>query len=251
MSDQHWEWFQYGNRSNDYGVWVSGEDTFAVPERDVEVFEVPGRNGTLTMDNGRWKNVRITYHCFMSGDFKEGFDAFRNDILSKVGYNVLYDTYRPDGYRMARIAAAINPKPGPYNRSAKFDVTFDCWPQFYLWSGTEEHAVASGGQLTGVPLGSYSRPRVRILFPNGTGKVSGTVTIGDRTISFSDLANPSLAGQLVIDCENRTIKVGDTDVASKFTLDDGDFFEITPPSVNVSYTGDMRTVGITPRWWTL
>lgn len=256
MSDQHWEWFVYGNKdkSSNYGVWVSGEDTFVVPERDVEVFEVPGRNGTLTLDNGRWKNVRITYHCFMSGDFREGFDAFKNDIIMMTGYNTLFDTYRPDGYRKARLVGGIVPKPGPYNRSAKFDITFDCWPQFYLFSGDTSQGIQSGGTLTGVPRGSYSRPKVNILFPlePRSGNVSGSVTIGDRTISFSNLSKPSTtSGFLQIDCEARTIKVGDNDVSSKFTLDDGDFFEITPPSVPVSFTGDVSAVSITPRWWTL
>lgn len=253
FSDQHWEWFSFGGVvTNSYGVWISGEDTFPVPERDVEVFEVPGRNGTLSMDNGRWKNVRITYHCFMSGNFREDFDNFRNDVLMKTGYNTLYDTYRPEGYRKARLVGGVFPNTGPYNRSAKFDLTFDCWPQFYLWSGNTGIAVQSGSELTGVPRGSYSRPKVQFLFATGSGNVAGTLTIGDKSISFSDLARPSTSsGPLEIDCENRTIRVGGTDVSSKFTLDDGDFFDITPPSVLVTFTGDILGVSITPRWWTL
>ena len=266
FSDQHWEWFQFGNvKSNDYGVWISGEATFNAPERDVEVIEVPGRNGTLSIDNGRWKNVTIKYPCYMSGDFKEGFDAFKNAVLSQYGYQTLTDTYHPYGYRKARITKGIQPKPGPYNRSAQFDLTFDCWPQFYLTQRTvvdgtlfptQINVSSSPKTISDIPLASYSQPVVQVWFDNilQHGNRSGTVTIGDSTITFTDMPFSGGDVYFVIDSENKTITHTSGGVKSDFSeycTVSGGFFEIVPPSTVVSFSGNVASLRVYPRWWQL
>jgi len=250
---QHFEWLQFGPyKSKDYGVWISGEGSFVVPERDVDVFEIPGRNGTLSIDNGRWKNIQITYPCFMSGNFLEDFAKFKEAFFRYTGYRNLWDTHHPDGYRKARIIGGLKPKPGPYNRSARFDITFDCWPQFYLDSGDTGITFTSPGTISNVPAESISRPRVSVyLATSGGSKRSGSVTIGGRTISFANLPYDE-GSPLVIDCEEREITYGlNGSVSQYFTLDDGDFFEITPPSVSVSFASEVVGLSIRPRWWTL
>lgn len=259
MSDQHWEYFTFdGIKSSEYGVWISGENTFATPERDVTVVEIPGRNGTLTMDNGRWKNVQITYPCFMSGDFKEGFDDFKNAILPKYGYLKLEDTYHPTGYRMARLLGGIKPKPGPYNRSAQFSLTFDCWPQFYLYPQGAFFPnvitiMSTPYTITDIPLVSYSRPTVTATFAAlPYGDKSGSVTVGSHTMTWTDLPYGAGDGNVIkIDSEAKTITMEKqgvvTDVSEYFS---GDFFEILPPTTAVSYSGAIL-VTINPKWWSL
>ena len=259
--NQHWEWFEFdGLKSSDYGVWISGEATFNVPERDVSVVEIPGRNGTLTLDNGRWKNVQLTYPCFMSGDFREGFDAFKNAIMPKTGYLRLEDTYHPKGYRMARLYGGIKPKPGPYNRSAKFDLTFDCWPQFFLLQDSDlfPSSIQIAGSpytLEDIPLVSYSQPTVRVYLDiRSYGNKSGSVTIGDHTMTYTNL--PYASGDnmfFTINSENKTItmrKSGDviTDVSQYCS---GDFFELLPPETTISYTGSTLYLWLYPKWWSL
>ena len=255
----HWEWFTFdGLKSSDYGVWISGEATFNAPERDVSVVEIPGRNGTLTLDNGRWKNVTVTYPCFMSGDFREGFDAFKNAILPKYGYLKLEDTYHPTGYRLARIYGGINPKPGPYNRSAKFDLTFDCYPQFYLYpKGNLFPSVISTTTnpytIEDIPLVSKSNPVIIATFLGlPYGDKSGSITVGDHTMTWTDL--PYASGDenaFTIDSANKTITMKKqgvvTDVSAYFS---GEFFEILPPTTQISYTGAL-ILAIEPKWWSL
>jgi len=257
----HWEWFKFDNiKSSDYGVWISGEATFNTPERDVTVVEVPGRNGTLTYDNGRWKNVQITYPCFMSGDFSKDFDAFKNAIMPKLGYLRLEDTYHPNGYRMGRLYGGIKPKPGPYNRSAQFDLTFDCWPQFFLLQDsdlfpTSIQIIGSPYTLENIPLVSYSQPSVRVYLDiRSYGNKSGSVTIGDHTMTYTNL--PYASGDnmfFLINSENKTItmtKSGGvvTDVSQYCS---GEFFELLPPETTISYTGDTMYLWLYPKWWRL
>lgn len=56
-----------GHNSADYGLVISGENTHNAPERDTDSLEIPGRSGTLTVDNGRWSNVDVPYKVFCMG----------------------------------------------------------------------------------------------------------------------------------------------------------------------------------------
>jgi len=261
MSSQFHEYFTYDSlKSCDYGVWISGENTFVAPERDVEIIEVPGRNGTLSIDNGRWKNIQFVYPCFMSGDFLSGFQTFKSKLLTKKGYLKLEDTYHSGYYRMARVRAGIVPKPGAYNKSAHFEVAFDCWPQLYLTSGDNIQTIVTSGSITGGPtdVGSTpALPEITVYLKNPTTYTAktGSITVGTRTISFTSL--PYLSGysdEVTINCEEKeitqeTIMPGvPVSVASYFT---GDFPNLTQQTVSVSYTGDIRKLEIKPRWWTI
>ena len=58
-------------KSLDYGLYITGSGAFNAPERDVETVEVPGRNGNLIIDRGRFKNVVQSYKAFIHKDFAQ------------------------------------------------------------------------------------------------------------------------------------------------------------------------------------
>lgn len=250
MSDQHWEYFTYdGVKSSTYGVWISGEDTFTAPDRDVEIVQIPGRNGTLTLDNGRYNNVTITYPCFMVGDFLTGFSTFKGAIFAKKGFLQLTDTYHPDGFRLARLTKGTRPKPGPYNRSAAFTLTFDCYPQFYLDSGQSYTTVANNGTISN-PTNFDAKPLIQVTF--STTPRDGTVTVNGETITFNAMGGTNV----YVDCEDQNAYriSGQNEVISqngRIALTTGAFPELKPGSNTVAYTGNISSVKIMPRWWTL
>ena len=42
------QWFTFnGKSSKDFGVYISGLNTFGAPERDVDIISISGRNGDL------------------------------------------------------------------------------------------------------------------------------------------------------------------------------------------------------------
>ena len=47
--------------SSDYGIYISGEGVYDAPERAVEFVNVPGRNGAIALDQGRYENIKVTY----------------------------------------------------------------------------------------------------------------------------------------------------------------------------------------------
>lgn len=127
-----------GVNSADYGVWISGSEAYGAPERNVSVISVPGRNGDLIIDNGKWNNIRITYPAFIPNGFNPQFDYFRSEIMKLKGYHRLEDSYHPDEYRMASLVGGITPKNvGAFFRNGDFQMTFNCKPQRFLKSGED------------------------------------------------------------------------------------------------------------------
>ena len=138
--------------SADYGIYITGEAVYNAPERAVEMVTVPGRNGAIALDQGRWENIEVSYPagCFGGdqSDFASKISEFRNAIVSQIGYQRLTDEYNPNEYRMAVYAEGLDVKPKSKGRAGEFTITFDCKPQRYLTSGETEITVESGDILT-------------------------------------------------------------------------------------------------------
>lgn len=138
-----------GQNSRNYGVYVTDVEVFGAPVRNVEMIQIPGRNGAYALDNGFYENIQVTYKCAMGcesqADFNAGISAFRNMLASRIGYKRLEDEINTDEYRMACFHGGIS-VPTLNKDTATFDVVFDCKPQRFLKSG--ETAVTIGGDVT-------------------------------------------------------------------------------------------------------
>ena len=141
-----------GVDSSDYGIYISGEGVYNAPERVVEFVEVPGRNGAIAMDQGRYENISVTYPAMYLGknqeEFREKLSDFRNAILSQKGYQRLEDSYHPEEYRMGVYASGLEvTKLFRKMRGGEFELTFNCKPQRWLTVGALPIPVDSGDVL--------------------------------------------------------------------------------------------------------
>ena len=81
-------YFNYaGKNSTDFGVWISGESTYTSPEKDVDAVTIPGKNGTLTIDNGRFHNIAVPYPAFIIDNFERLVDDEDDIIICAIGTN--------------------------------------------------------------------------------------------------------------------------------------------------------------------
>lgn len=137
--------------SADYGIYISGDGVYNAPERDVEFVSVPGRNGDIAMDQGRYNNITVTYpagtFAKTQEEFREKLSAFRNAVLSQKGYQRLEDTYHPEEFRMAVYTAGLEVDPVAYQQAGEFELTFNCKPQRWLSVGALPIPVDSGDVL--------------------------------------------------------------------------------------------------------
>ena len=141
-----------GVDSSDYGIYISGEGAYNAPERNVEFVKVPGRNGDIAIDQGRYENIKVTYPAMVLEDdqehFREKLSEFRNAILSQKGYQRLEDSYHPDEFRMGvyhdglEVSEILTMAQG-----GNFELTFNCKPQRWLSVGALPIPVDSGDVL--------------------------------------------------------------------------------------------------------
>ena len=99
-----------GKALSDFGVYVSGDGVFGVPEKDYTITEVPGRNGDIYSFNNRYKNITVSYHAFIigkdriSGNAREDFALRMQGLRAWLSHSDKYcrisDTYHPDQFRM-------------------------------------------------------------------------------------------------------------------------------------------------------
>ena len=182
-----------GMNSSDFGFYASGEATFDAPEKEYDVFEVPGRNGDLEVFNGRFKNISVVYPCYykkLGNDFAGDVARFRAALLSRDGYKRLYDTHHPEYYRLGICKSALTTNPTEYDLVSTLNVEFDCKPQRFLTSGEAPVSVASGDAITN-PTSFASHP---LLMVYGYGDID----IGDQTVSVvnSTLGRRKLADKV-------------------------------------------------------
>ena len=141
-----------GINSLDYGVYITGEAVYNTPERDVESIEIPGRSGDYLQDNGRWKNIEVTYKAGVFGDDQSEFASkirnYRNALASRIGYKRITDTYNPNEYRLGAFVKPVEVEPKSMSRTGEFDIIFNCKPQRWLTTGEDEVTVETGDVVT-------------------------------------------------------------------------------------------------------
>lgn len=228
-----------GESSLGHGVYVGGQGTYNAPQRDVSKITIPGRNGDLIKDNGRWLNIQVPYNIVVMENFMERTDEIRAWLNEPVDYVRLEDTYHPDFYRLARFSSGIEFQTAAFNRTGKATIIFDCKPQRFLKSGEQEMEMNSGGTIFN-PTRYKSRPLITI-----TGSGDGTVTIGDYTITLTGLNTYIIVDSEMQDCYREGLSANNL-----VALSNG--FPLLPPGQTpVSWTGGVTGVTIQGRWYTL
>lgn len=144
-----------GESSRAYGVYITGQAVYNAPQREVEMISIPGRNGQLALDKGRFENLEVTYPAGIYANTEEAFaeavSNFRSFLCSRSGYVRIEDEYNPNEYRMGIYKSGLEVETAGH-KGGKFEIIFDCKPQRFLSSGETVVTVASGGTLTNPTL---------------------------------------------------------------------------------------------------
>lgn len=248
--------FTYGGvAASSLGVYAVKRPNVPVPERNVELIEVQGMDGSLTVDYGTYKDVTFPVPCnFMSASP----DAFESDarkirpwLLSTPLLSRLEFT---DDAGWCRIVKKVSV--GEITRQNKligtFDVTFTCDPYMYSVSSFEEtdmEVLLSGWSAAGTNSGAASFPLVHFI-GEGSGSLA-IVKIG------GDVARAEFAlGQDVYIDTARQLAYNNNGDAVELSFSGGDWddFIIRPGAyaITAGNTGDgVTAVKWAPRWRTI
>ena len=229
----------FNNKSSaDCRIQVAHPPGYTYPERDYTITHIPGRNGDIIQDNGCYKNVERTYEVSFDAP-NEDFATYANAVSawlhSTIGYARLEDSYEPNYYRMATYQES-NIFENLYNQAGTATIVFECKPQRFLKTG--DNTITIQNSLTIVnPTGFEAYPLFKV---TGT---SGVLTVNGNSITFS-----SIDDFVMLDCELQdTYKEN----INKNSTISGTFPVLKTGSNTISWTGDISSVTMKPRWWTI
>lgn len=231
-----------GQYSGTYGVYIQEPAVFDAPERDVEMIAIPGRDGELVLDKGRFHNIEVTYHCALpassgQADFISGVASFRNMLASKVGYQRLSDDFNTSEYRMGAFVNGLSVN-SVNVESGTFDVVFNCKPQRFLTSGETATAVSSGGKVTNPTLFN-ARPQLQVTGYGSIDMGGSTITVGNVPLGLIQISSGKQS--VPVTPEYQFVNIGDA-----ITVDSADVRFVAQKASGVDSLSDI--VVANPTW---
>lgn len=233
-----------GILSDAFGLIVEYIPEIILPERQINVYSVPGRSGDIIEIPGGYSNYTQSYSVFLEGDYEGDLPVRTRKIaewlLTPNGYAKLEDSYSPNTYRYAYFKGPMNIS-NYLQQHGMATLDFVCNPKRYFTVGNEPLTFTGStntfeSNLTAFP----ADPLIEV-----TGSGSGTVTINGVTIALQNFPH----GSLFIDCE--TGNCYDSTGNQNESILALSFPKIQMGRNTVNRTGSITQVKITPRWWTL
>ena len=262
-----------GVDSSSFGVFISGEGAFDAPARRGEMISIPGRNGSLFMDEGVFENITVEYPAFIGTGYEELFRTklgdLRSALSSRGNYKRLTDTYHPEEFRLGVFREGLEVDPQHITRAGGFTMKFDCKPQRFLLSGELPQIFATNGSITNPTLFASS-PLIKV-----TG--NGTVAIGDYIFRVSgnyttiwidtEIMEAYLPAGELHDLTDENNEVITQEIGINIEINDGfinplnmlSYIEfvnsimpkIEPGEVEIRKSDTITMLEIIPRWWRL
>jgi len=233
-----------GVSSDEVNLTVERYPSRPIPARRYTTQQIPGRSGSLLMDEEAFNNIEQAYEIFIKGGggltFQQAVSAAAAWLLAPSGYQVLYDTYDPEIYRLAYFtgSAAVS---NALNRIGRATIKFSCKPWRYLFAGDTPVIITGSGSLEN-PTQFAARPVITL---KGSG--AGTIGIGSFTVALSDCEDG-----LTIDCEAMDCYTGSINRNSWITLSPTyEYPELVPGINNIVISGGITEAAIVPHWRTL
>lgn len=225
-----------GVDSRNYGIYMRDPLPIFAAEEDTEYYDVPGREGSLTVKKGGHNDLETEMACYIK-DISEISKA----LAFMQGSGRLVQSVEPD----RRLNVTFTGVP----RADRLVKGLDAWemevpvrikPFRYFYPEPEGMTITSSGTMIENPGTYKSAPRIRI---EGNGDI--VLTVGMNTMAFTGIENG-----LIIDSEEMNCYEldGVTRIYNDEQIDIEEFPKINPGTSFVTWTGSVSRIVITPRW---
>ena len=232
--------FVFGDvNTQDFNIYIFDLNTDMSPNSLVDEIEIPGRNGSLLMQNSYFQNVTHRYMGVVYEDAAENLRWFRNEMMKYSGYQRLEDSIHEEEFYEARYVGGLEPTLTPERTMAKFAIEFSRRPQRFLKSG-EKEIEFTGSRKFQNPSAMNAKPLIKVYG-------NGTLSINGKTITVSSHSRPYVC----IDAEMMDCYYGAINLNSYVEFQGDTFPEIPAGESTISTSGSISKVIVTPRWWTV
>jgi phage-related protein len=230
------DWFEWkGTRCTVHGIHVSEHPAITFPAERITNTAIPGKSGNLTSLEGAYvyDDMLLTVTCWIES--LDQLDAVAHWLR---GSGTVRFANRSSGFYYARVCNQI-----PFDRILRgnpqrsFSVTFRSKPFLYLDDSPDEAVTSSGSVITN-PGAVDSEPLIRVY---GSGDI--TLMVGIEIVELEDISS-----QIFLDSEIQEAYKGTSSMNSHMS---GEFPKLLPGMNAISWTGNVTSLVITPRWRTL
>ena len=228
-----------GKCSNEIGVVVERYPNQNGPERRLEVIQIPGRNGDLIIDSGVYNNYAQSYEVYFNASKNrtpKQSRMVREWLQTATGYQRLEDSYDPEFYRLAYFSGPAEIE-NIMNQYGRMTISFMCKPQRGRKDG-ETPLLLTASQT----IYNELFPALPLIKINGTG--AGNLYVGGYTVEILSLDEYVMLDSDTQNAYKGTLNKNSTISAPEFpVLQSGDNV--------VDWDGNITSIEITPRWWTV
>lgn len=242
-----------GKSSDCLNAIITCDNPYDKPQRIVETYTVPGHNGDVVIDTGRFGTVSRKYRLRLS---RRSAMGVHDALQAVVDYfrldgrlHELQDDYCSWGYRLARVAS-INPAVvGSAGKTVDVEVELVCQPEIWLLGVTPIMVSPAEGAATAINPTGYPAPAT-IRVPSASSDIVLTIEGGSGTATCTIKAS---ALPITIDTADCTAEYSD---GSGGALDhvslSGDWV-LAPGTSKITLAATDAGIGaeILPRWWTI
>lgn len=203
-----------------YRMYISTEPAYTLPQRDIELTHVNGRNGDILWDSGSFQNYEkrynVTIPIIAGGCIGDALTQLNRWLYSATGYCVLKDNYDTTHYWMALIDPNAGIEVSNFQSEAiELELVFNCRPQRFLQTDGTVRLPTSGKvepsqsastdtfEKPSNPNREFAYPKLKLV-ANTTTSFVGTITINGAVITISSGFRCYYGGGTIIDCETMT-----------------------------------------------
>ncbi len=224
--------------SLDFALYIVTKGSYKGASRDVSYTSVPGRNGDLVTDNGRYNNITIPYKMTLLNktefDFSTLARKIKNWLLSEQGYFELWDSYDKDYFRLASYDGEVDIEQ-ELRELGSLSLNFNCKPFKYSFEGQKTNTLTAHGSLYNAEL-YPSKPYFKIY---GSGTV--TLNINNESYVFKDIKDYIEVDSEMMNAYKDTQPLNHKMIGAKFP-------EFVPGVNSIAWVGNVDKIEIIPRW---
>lgn len=229
-----------GESSADFGMVVAEAPTFERASRKQTVYKIPGRNGSVIIQQNAWEDVGRSYRVWFTENknrnLVEYVDAVMAWLNSVDGYARLEDSFEPDVFRLAYYSGG-NDVDNILMQAGEATLRFTCRAERFLKEGEQTIIVSDGSKIYN-PTRFESKPLVHI---EGDGEIMLSIG-GARIMATVDE---------YINIDSDTMNAYKEPTNNENDKITGFFPTIKPGENEISITGDFTEASIVPRYFTI
>lgn len=237
-------YFIYKNRSSEeFGLKITDINNLSSPKRSIEVVSVTGRDGDLIIDNGNFENFELKITCDIKSELvnkhivEVAYDlkhwlqsefSYGKLIISDDAY-VHYEAVCINELDISRIAMNFG----------EVLLKFTCKPYKKVYGGDEKIIITHADKV----INDYmsSRPLIKVI---GNGDI--TININSQSIVLKGIQDE-------IEIDSEMYNAYKIDKFTKLIVNENnkmysDFPILEEGINNITWTGNVLQLEITPRW---